>query len=49
MNNENKITKSKNTLFVAFEKEEARPTELEYLIDNFCGQVLSSFIFLVKI
>lgn len=39
MNNENKIIKSKNILYVLFEEGYSLPKELKYLIDNFCGKV----------
>ena len=39
MNNENKIIKSRNILFVLFDEKYTLPNELQYLIDNFCGKV----------
>ncbi len=39
MNNENKIFKLKNILYVLFEEEYTLPRELQYLADNFCGEV----------
>lgn len=44
MNNENKITKSKNILYVLYEKENTLPEELKYLIANFCGEVVNSSV-----
>lgn len=42
MKNENKITKSKNILYLLFEEESILPKELQYLIDHFCGKVVSN-------
>lgn len=39
MNSVNKITKSKNILYVFFEEDYLIPKGLTYLIDNFCGEV----------
>lgn len=42
MNIENKITKSKNILFVLSNNEDVLSEELQYLMGNFCGKVVSS-------
>ncbi|MEO1260985.1 MAG: hypothetical protein AAFZ15_19450 [Bacteroidota bacterium] len=43
MSTENKITKSKNILYVLYENENTLPEELQYLINNFCGEVVHGF------
>lgn len=43
MNNENKIIKSKNVLYVLYGKENNLSEELQYLVENFCGEVVHNF------
>ena len=42
METENKITTTKNMLCILFKNGEERPKELQYLIENFCGQVVEN-------
>lgn len=44
MNSENKIIKSKNILYVLYKQEDTLPEELQYLVDNFCGEVVNTSI-----
>ena len=39
MKRENKISKSKNILYILFEEKYNLPKELQYLADHFCGEV----------
>lgn len=43
MNTENKISTSKNTLLVLSNPEDKTSDEFQYLLDNFCGQVVRAF------